>query len=46
MSEEGAVVRAPRWLWLAYAVVVTVLLAALLTFSFGRDQGIYGVVAD
>lgn len=46
MSEGAPVARAPRWLWVAYAALVIPLLAAVLTFSFGRDQGIYGVVAE
>ncbi len=46
MNEGAPIARAPRWLWVAYAVSVLPLLAVVLTFSFGRDQGIYGVVAE
>ena len=46
MNEGAPIARAPRWLWVAYAVSVLPLLALVLTFSFGRDQGIYGVVAE
>lgn len=46
MKPAAPITRAPRWLWVVYALAVATLLAVQLTFSFGRDQGIYGVVAE
>ena len=46
MRPGAPIARAPRWLWALYAVFSTLALLVLLTFSFGRDQGIYGVVAE
>ncbi len=45
MKPEARVEAAPPVLVAAYAVACAVLLALVLTFSFGRDQGIYGEVA-
>ncbi len=46
MRPDEPIARAPRALFVAYALACAVLLALVLTFSFGRDQGIYGAVAD
>ncbi len=45
MKASEPIARAPRALVVAYALACAVLLALVLTFSFGRDQGIYGEVA-
>ena len=46
MRSSAPIERAPRWLWVVYVTLCTALLLVVLTFSFGRDQGIYGVVAE
>jgi hypothetical protein len=46
MRSSAPIERAPRWLWAVYLTLCSVALLVVLTFSFGRDQGIYGVVAE